>query len=270
MGARRLKVLREDLLKSFDTLLTFWNNRFLNFRANYDTVEHLFGREIKAEVKKYGKYDYWPTTPIPFLGDVERAPVTLLMCNPCMSIKEQEEERRYYSDLLVENLRTNRDPKFWPLVSDRFEVSDTIFGKYWRRIWDPIRTHDFGWKYVSKRVCMLNFVPYASTKFRETRDIFDWESTRLVREVALEKAKNPENLIIVARRVKSWSIPDAPNVVKFSPIESRGIHLNSLSDRISRAMHACSIEREEDEERAEAVARAIVRAKSITTNMPLH
>jgi hypothetical protein len=210
--------------------------------------------------------DYHPNlTPIPYVGDLTKAKVFLLMLNPgykqFYEIYEQaacefekfpcrfdgsyggygEPDDVYgdyygrYGEKIIENLGHRSRQRFWPIEG---EASSTDFGKYWVRMLTPVFQKIGSWDSIAEKFAMLNLIPYRSAHFKETKKVFECASCKLIRNFVHEDLLKRENtLVIVARRPKVWGVEVIGYAAKthvFHGVECRRIHLHGVADKIAK------------------------------------
>lgn len=188
--------------------------------------------------------------PQPYIGDLNKARVILLMLNPGLGPMD------YYAELsgqrdgafrsaVVSNLRQegNRTYPFFFL--------DPAFlwhpgATFWRKRLNWIvrelsaeygRTYDESLRYVAQHVCCLQLVPYHSAEFGLTSGIVkQLPSTKLVVAAAREIAAGGHRLLAVMRKDKLWNLKPSEFVVQSAPAHRRGAFVTSGSDLANRIL----------------------------------
>jgi hypothetical protein len=192
----------------------------VQFYMNWDERPHDFGA-VSDCLKPYRL----EMLPIPYIGDIMNATVYLLMLNP--SYDPALPINASWS-IHTDNLdQINGDP-FFPAAYDY----DGCYHQYWMRLLKPV-VDELGGNTdpIVRRFAMVNLVPYRSLSFKETPGIFNLQSSLLAQKFA--RGIPADRLIIVARRPRVWNIPERSNVITFTGLESRGIHLHKHAKRIA-------------------------------------
>lgn len=180
--------------------------------------------------------------PMPFVGNLERASIYILMLNPGVGPHDYfgEYGLAEYSDALLRNLRQARGSRMMFL-----EPVHSWHGgsRYWtRKLGDLIHAdaerraepylHALG--RFAAALATIELVPYHSPKFdlpgRVVRNLRSAELARdYVRNVLVRRAKVGDCLVVVARQAKAWGLEPSRNVVVYSPSEARAAHLSRRS-----------------------------------------
>jgi hypothetical protein len=189
-------------------------------------------------------------TPVPYIGDLARARIFILMLNPGFGHDDYyaEEMDELYRSRLSANLRQENatdfpfmflDPRFcwhggYVWWRKRFgDLVDWIRGEF------KLNDNQTALRWLSEKVASLELIPYHSidsggaNKFLG-KSLSDWpRSSSLVRAFAadLVRAANEDQiLLIVCRRSKEWGIErESHNVVIYKGGHTRGAYLNQNS-----------------------------------------
>lgn len=179
--------------------------------------------------------------PVPYSGDLELATVFVLMLNPglCPSDYFGEYNVPQYRAKVIENLQQKPNRRF-PMAYLSPNVAWHGGGEYWRgklnwlallltrvrgmEYWDALSL-------LSKRICLLQMIPYHSTRFSFPLAEADrLHSTLLVRRFVHEEVLPRDNvLILVLRQVAQWRLPSQSNIIQYRGPESRSAHLSPNS-----------------------------------------
>lgn len=184
--------------------------------------------------------------PQPFMGNVDTAPVVILMLNPGLSPIDyfSEAHIRNYRRALIANLHLGFKHSRFPNLFLNPEFAWHTGFKYWhdRLGWlvdcfvnPDTRSRIDALSHLSKSIAMVQLVPYHSSvnKLSE-RVISNLESVRLarcyVKHVLLPRTSA---LLIVARGKRYWEIHDkaiqGKHVLVYEGSEARGAFLTSNS-----------------------------------------
>lgn len=180
--------------------------------------------------------------PIPFLGDLARADIFLLMLNPGLSPGDYFAEERFpeYRDLLLSNLH-QMSVRRLPFLDP--ELSWHPGGGYWlgklgglaEALQSETRSFKKALRLLASHIAILELVPYHSPQFGLPGKLVDsLESVRLMLEFVHDylapQAARDEALLIVTRQVKRWGLDEtSKNVVMYTPSQARAGHLTPAS-----------------------------------------
>lgn len=240
-------------------LLTAWKNweptNILNQLLPEDApvVERLRqqGRAVSFETWEgfHQSFDPWSEesplhtslVPIPFVGNLKKARVVMLLLNPGLSETDYFGERQVtgFRERLLENLKQTEGQNY-PFLPLDPSLSWHSGNRYWQNKLGPIITNAaIRWgctngearQRVSHRVAALELVPYHSCSYRLSGTVeAALASVKLARRYLLEtlvpRAMSGEVLLVAMRKVNVWAIPpETLNVVSFSGGAARGAHL---------------------------------------------
>jgi hypothetical protein len=180
--------------------------------------------------------------PAPYVGDLERASIYILLLNPGFSPDDYygESHSPEYRETLVRNLRQQDGDSAYPFLflNPRFSWHGGF--AYWHRrlggiVAELVRqqglTTQAALSKLARATCALELLPYHSASFRMPPAVMNQlASVRLVREfvhqVLVPRAERKEALIIVTRGAKQWGISKSENIVVYEGGETRGAHLS--------------------------------------------
>lgn len=184
--------------------------------------------------------------PVPYAGDLSKADIVILLLNPGLSYTD------YYGDLGQLNYREARYKNL------RQDFSDTSYPflwlnpdfcwhsgfMWWEEKLRPILRLLAEQKYkssylkalqaLSRRVCMVELVPYHSSNTPSGRLIRELPSAtaarQYVQQVVVPEAQTGKKLLIVTRQAKIWGITqNANNIVVYDRHEARGASMSPNS-----------------------------------------
>jgi len=179
--------------------------------------------------------------PVPYAGDLAQADIFVLQLNPGLSFAD------YYAECCVPEskmrLESNLRQRFTD-VEFPFLYLDPQFcwhsgfswweGKF-REVAREIAKKKFHGCYrdalrnLSKRVAMLELVPYHSISFRDHKALPHLASAKqaglFARGELSTKAADDEAAVIITRRLRDWAVPDGRNIYKYDRGLWRGASL---------------------------------------------
>lgn len=177
--------------------------------------------------------------PIPYVGNLAKATVYILMLNPGLGPTDYYAEYKNdgFRQIHIQNLRQEHDLKF-PFHFLNPELSWHGGFDYWHKKFGSIIRHisstrqiDYisSLQYLSQRLACLELVPYHSKSFGGGSLINKLPSAKVmqtyVKDFLLEKAQRGDITIIVTRSAKNWNLPESRNVIIYSKGEARSAHL---------------------------------------------
>lgn len=181
--------------------------------------------------------------PVPYVGDLKKATVFILMLNPgCGPVDYVAESDAAYRQAMIDQLSQSFEGKR-PFFYLRPEFSWTGGGQWWRNKLKPVieRFVAKGWSVsgaldsIAARVAVLEYWPYHSVSANLHSSLLkESKSHRMVSSFALSeltaKAGRKECLVIVARAVQRWGVLEGPSIVLYSPVEARQASLRRHAD----------------------------------------
>lgn len=183
--------------------------------------------------------------PVPFVGDLERAKIFILLLNPGL------EPQDYYGELHVSSFRQ----RLLDNLAQRFNPGDVPFfcldptfswhsGFAWwnaklRRIISVVAeqlalTYAQARAAVARSIAAIDLVPYHSESYNlPVRVEQRLRSVQLARDyvqsVLLPRAAAGEVLVVITRKARVWGVTASPGVVVYSSDEARAAHLTPNS-----------------------------------------
>jgi hypothetical protein len=241
--------MKDEALQRLDDLAAFWKRLDLSrppyihpddrpFFAqhrprdlNHPPLDALsYERDSEA---KHKNFTHLSLLPVPYLGDLQRANIFVLMLNPGFTDADYVEEAN--PDVvaaLQASLRQEFAADGYP-----FWYLDPRFHRhpghvYWRSRLNDVGAH----KLLSHRVAVIQRFPYHSVKFGHSSIAKNLPSslaaTRFVRSIILPRVKRQEALLIVARAATAFGFSacdEAANLIVYGHSESHGGWLTSNS-----------------------------------------
>lgn len=171
--------------------------------------------------------------PAPFIGDLEKADIFILMLNPGFQRDEYKiEARSEVKTALIATLSQELENVSYPFWYLDPQYQEHPGHKYWHNNLQKVGSYDE----LSQRVAVLQMMPYHSARFNADVLAKELPSARVAREyvhqVVVPKANQGKALLIVARQVRNWgfSAEDATgNIIIYSGGENRGAKVSSGS-----------------------------------------
>ena len=140
-------------------------------------------------------------TPIPWVGNLHKAKVVIVMLNPGMSeLPKQLHDERVERPYLVSNLRQKKNPLLFYLNP---KLKETGGGIYWRRRFKSFVKNSFdnlegGYAHIARRVCIVQIIAYHSRK-NPSSIRSKLTSARAMKEWILDEVKLKRRKVLVIR-----------------------------------------------------------------------
>ncbi len=168
--------------------------------------------------------------PVPYLGDLKRAKIYILLNNPGLGDLDYIAEDRFpeLRRSIIRSLRQELDPDY-PMIYLNPAFSWHGGGQYWISRFkqyislimskENVAFHE-AMSVLSKQICCLEYLPYHSARFGLKESVLETlHSTRLVKKYTekdlLPRAARGEIGIIVARGKSRWGIENPSDNVVF-------------------------------------------------------
>ncbi len=185
--------------------------------------------------------------PIPYLGNLAKARIFILMLNPgFLPIDYYAETHcREFREAMERNLRQEFQPDDYPMISLNPRFAWLGGAEYWTRklsgvLSDLRRQRGLTWtealQIASREIAVVELCPYHSQNFKLPDPMLSkLKSVKLmkdfVNEVLVPKAKKGDACIIATRSVSHWELPNnVDNIVIYSGAASRAAHLTLNSE----------------------------------------
>ncbi len=230
----------------------FPGDEFLRRPDNEDSVcaSQSFDTFIKSD--NFGTSDrrlHINLLPIPYVGNLEKATIYILMSNPGLSNGDYYAEDRSpdFKNALVRNIRQEFETTDFPFLflNPRFAWHPG-FG-YWhgklKGFAKVIReecglTYQEALEYLAKQIACLELVLYHSEKFPEGDLVNELLSVECVvdyvHKVLVRKAERGQALLIVARGNDFWELKENRNIIVYKRFETRAAHITPKTKRVGR------------------------------------
>jgi len=197
----------------------------------------------KAELNKL----HLGLIPAPYMGDLRKASIFILMLNPGFNPNSYfAEANPNFRKALIKNLYQQNLDKDFPFVT--LDPQFAWHSDYWISKFQPKRrtgilekliekkniTYREALKVIANKVACLQYVPYHS-KSGLPGGLPTLASTEKIRQhvhkVILPKVKKGKALVIVMRKSKAWGLPNHRNIMKYKGPETRGGFLTDKARR---------------------------------------
>ncbi len=179
--------------------------------------------------------------PVPFVGDVRRASVYILMLNPGFGPSDYfgEFEVPAYREALLANLKQQQTEGTVPFfcLDPQFAWSGGF--RYWNgKLQGVIGELAGRWdcsyararEKLGSRLAAIELFPYHSSTFKDgDRWLKRLPSVQMAREfvdeVVMPRVRSGEAIVIVTRKVELWGIGEEPGVGLYSAVQARSAYL---------------------------------------------
>lgn len=182
--------------------------------------------------------------PVPFVGDLRRASIYILLLNPGLGATDyfgeyevpafrtaslanlrQEEGRRYPFFVLDPQFAWHGGFEWW---NQKLSAVILELAAHWQLSFAEARQR------LAQKLACIELLPYHSSSFA---DRGRWRerlpSVSLAREfvhsTVLPRARAGKAIVIVTRQARQWGVPAGPGVVLYSGGHARGAHLTPSS-----------------------------------------
>jgi hypothetical protein len=182
--------------------------------------------------------------PVPYVGNLQKASVFILMLNPGLSPGDYFAEYKVaqFREAHIRNLlQENTNDEFPFLFLNPCFAWHPGFG-YWQGKLDDIaqalakQERILYWealRRLAQEMACLELMPYHSKSFGADRLLKKLPSVRAmleyVNDILIPKAKTNEVTIVATRGAQYWDLPQHENIVVFGGHEARAAHLNLKS-----------------------------------------
>jgi len=183
--------------------------------------------------------------PQPFLGDLRRASIYILLLNPGLSPRDYygEDKVGEYRKALVANLRQKfkrgslpflfLDPQYswhggFSWWHGKLARVISCLANRWAVSFAEARAR------LARELASIELVPYHSPSFRDPGGwIRNLESVALARafvsDTVVPRVRRGEAIVIVTRQAKVWNLPRHSRIVRYSGQQARAAHLSPES-----------------------------------------
>jgi hypothetical protein len=177
--------------------------------------------------------------PMPYIGNLEKSSIFILMLNPGLSATDYFGEYRIpeYRKALVNNLKQRPESSFIFLNP---EFSWHSGYQYWNKklsklitefAKNKLCTYDESRNFFMEQISMIELLPYHSSHFKMKHKIISKIPSALlakkfIHDSILPKARNGNCIIVATRGMRYWDLPKHKNIITYERSESRGAHLS--------------------------------------------
>ena len=194
--------------------------------------------------------------PVPFLGDLNSSDILILMLNPGFDITEYgaQDKSRSYRERLRRNLRQDFSGLEFPFLGFDPEFCWSGCFAWWEKKLRDILTivaerkfegrysYFDALSYFSKRLAVLQLVPYFSTSFSAGPLLNHLPSVKIAKRYAQEVARTGEKLVVVTRQPRSWDLGVSKTVICYTRAHARSASLSRRSPGGSAILRRLDIE----------------------------
>ncbi len=186
--------------------------------------------------------------PIPYLGDLAKAKILILLLNPGFEPIDYfaEYKSKAYRKAIINNIKQKYFDNQYPFLPLNPRFLWTGGGRYWSKKFAGITeeimrkkrcSYQQALSHISKRVAIIEYFPYHSNQFAISKKIIKKlvspkMAVDYVKNILKPRAKNGEILILVARKADVWELKRSKNVIIFNGSETRAAHLGKYKNKI--------------------------------------
>jgi hypothetical protein len=186
--------------------------------------------------------------PLPYLGNLAKASIFILMLNPGLSPCDYLEQKfQDFRKTLIRNLKQENANDDYPFIYLNPKFAWHRGFEYWEKKFHEIikelakkskTTYQQSMSKLAQRLACLELLPYHSKSFGASSLLNNLPSTQamldFVKEKLLPKVENDEVIIVVTRGVKYWRLKHK-KIVVYEGGETRSAHL-TLKSRGGKAI----------------------------------
>ncbi len=183
--------------------------------------------------------------PQPFIGDVRKASIYILLLNPALSPSDYygEYDVPEYREALLANLKQppRSDTTPYLFLDPKFAWHGGF--SWWQNklarvmnVWRPARKVSFAEarSLLASSIASIELFPYHSSSSKmQVAGCGSSSRVRLAREfvadLVLQRVQDGKAIVIVTRKVAQWNLPKHDGVVTYNPAQARGAHLTPES-----------------------------------------
>lgn len=182
--------------------------------------------------------------PIPYVGNLQKATVFILLLNPGLSPGDYfaEHKDEQFRESHIRNLRQENINDEFPFffLDPRFAWHPGF--EYWQGKFDNIAqalaekekiTYREALRRLAQNVACLELMPYHSKSFGSGLLLKQLPSARVmceyVHDILIPKARSNDAVVVATRSVQNWNLPKQKNIVLYKSGETRSAHLTLKS-----------------------------------------
>jgi hypothetical protein len=184
--------------------------------------------------------------PQPFVGDIRRASIYILLLNPGLSPSDYfgEFEVEGFRQILLNNLKQEwlENQKPFLFLDPQYSWHEGF--KWWNeKLLGVIEELSKCWKVslaiarnrLASELASVELFPYHSKSFGSANLLNKLESTKLARNFlngyVIPRVKIGKAIVVVTRKTREWNIKERhKGIIKYKPQHARGAHLTPNSD----------------------------------------
>ena len=211
-----------------------------NFKIFHSFNEYVLSKEfgLSPETKLHTGL-----LPIPYVGNLEKASIFVLMLNPGLSAGDYfAEQQPEFRNAQIQNLLQENGSIEYPFVFLNPQFAWHPGFGYWHKKFGAVidefaiqsgTTYQEAMSVLAKNLACLELLPYHSKSFGSGSLLKVLPSVKVmqsfVHDVLIPKAKDGKVIIIATRGVKNWQLPKHKSIITYEGGETRSAHLSPSS-----------------------------------------
>lgn len=211
-----------------------------NFKIFNSFNEYIISKEfgLSSETKLHTGL-----LPVPYVGNLEKASIIVLMLNPVLSAGDYfAEQQPEFRNAQIQNLRQENVSIEYPFVFLNPQFAWHPGFGYWHKKFGAVieeladqsgTTYQEAMSILAKSLACLELLPYHSKSFGSGSLLKVLPSVKVIQsfvhEVLIPKAKDGKVIIIATRGVKNWQLPKHKSIITYEGGETRSAHLSPSS-----------------------------------------
>ena len=236
---RLIELWRKCPLDNPPYILPEDNTRLQKFPLTiFSSFERYIGSDAIA--KKTDTSLHVGLLPVPYVGNIQKAHILILMLNPGLSHGDYFAEYNVmeFREAVIRNLRqenTGHDDSSI-FLNPRFAWHPG-FGYWQKKLHDIVRalakrssiTYQEALSRVQEKIACLELFPYHSKNFGAHKLLDELPSVltmiEFVHDMVFPRVQNGELTVIVTRGAKYWKLPPHEKIIQYEGTETRAAHL---------------------------------------------
>lgn len=223
------------------------HNLMLDLTYSYNRLSDLY----EDEYWKNKKLFHTDLLPVPYIGDLKEAKIFLLYLNPGFTLMDYypEENSKDFTDALKANIQQNFNNLEYPFFYLNPELMWTNASQYWlKKFKDYISlvnerlgfsSHIEATKYLSKRIAVLQLMPYHSVNFdghgkllKSNKLLSVEKMQQFFKDYVLPKVRESKASVICTRQPDNWGLKNVEdrNIIIYKGSKARSASISRNSD----------------------------------------